>query len=156
MNILVNNVYNHVNSGVAENAYADVCTWSDPWEGRRWLCYCHVGSPAGERARCDTQTTRTCVECLSDSDCTFNAAKPICDISLKTCTACTAIDNCASGLTCTSNSNQVCGTCNTGFHPSGNICEANTCSCNGGTAVTGASCTSDDTEMCASCTSSNS
>ena len=32
-----------------------------------------------------------------------------------TCTACTAISNCASGLTCTTSGNQTCGTCAAGF-----------------------------------------
>ncbi|HEY0707357.1 MAG TPA: EB domain-containing protein, partial [Polyangia bacterium] len=96
--------------------------------------------------------------CATNADCTPlavpNSTSGVCTANVCTlstcaagyfvdgavCTGCTAINNCASGLTCTTLSDETCGTCSAGY--AGTTCQySDAVTCNGnGTAQANGSC----------------
>ena len=66
-------------------------------------CLADSDCPNATQPRCNT-SSRACVACLSNSDCSATPSTPTCDSSgTNTCVGCVSDSDCASGATCTTN-----------------------------------------------------
>ena len=132
-------------------------------------CSCTNGA-AATGAACTSNGANICTSCSSEYYKTGNTCtgcRSGCGAGTRETTACSYAANrvctsntcsCsngvkATGTACTSNSANICTSCNSGYHLSGTSCVAYSCSCLNGAAATGAACTSNGANICTSCSS---
>jgi len=85
-------------------------------------------------------------DCAADQFCTNTPGS-------FTCTDCTTIPNCNSGLTCTNANNSTCGTCNTGYAGTTACIDINECVTNADNCHANAACTNNTGSFTCACNS---
>ena len=68
---------------------------------------------------------------------------------IKTCTCQNGVQ--ATGTACTTNGANICTSCHSFYHKTGNTCTRNVCTCQNGVQATGTACTTNGANICTSC-----